>query len=310
MGAHGTETLYSESCWPTEQERRQFRLRGSTLPRALDVRLALSYYRCYAVGPTLYNKVESRQSVPQCRNGGYCGPSACPSSTGRSSCFSASPCRVWERRILWPEHDDRLDPPNIFAKTANGPSRQRPRLSAPLAPRDAGRAPQPQPSTRPAMTCRRDGLPSLLRRFRPRDSHGRISSAGNLCVHCLRFRPTRPLYWSSVLAEMGRDEWDETKREARMERGWGLVEEVRPATYGNRRWSTRWDMRETPTPRQPVVSSFCVILTRRPARRFNLCRMPAGRESSLGGPLNALDVFRANAASHQQPPPLSLPPRT
>lgn len=66
----------------------------------------------------------------------------------------------------------------------------------------------PPPSVPRSRRCR--GAEDLLQRLPPKDSRGRPSRAWNLCVDCLRYRPTRRAYWSQeMLAKMNNgEEWD------------------------------------------------------------------------------------------------------
>lgn len=61
--------------------------------------------------------------------------------------------------------------------------------------------------------CGCKSMEDLLKRFRPKDSHGRPSRSWNLCVDCMRYLPTRKGYWSGSLRwiDTGRWTWEEHK---------------------------------------------------------------------------------------------------
>lgn len=59
--------------------------------------------------------------------------------------------------------------------------------------------------------CRCPTMEQLLKRFRPRDSHGKHIRSLNLCVDCMRYRPTRKAYWTAVLAKTDTEGWDRTQ---------------------------------------------------------------------------------------------------
>lgn len=70
---------------------------------------------------------------------------------------------------------------------------------------------QDQDSAFSCWWCRCNILEGLLRRFHRRDAKGRVRRVANLCVDCLRYRPTRKRYWTAMLAETDIQDWDKTQ---------------------------------------------------------------------------------------------------